>query len=72
MLEAIAACEARAGRRLDWSYTERSRIGDHIWWISDIRRFQTDYPHWRLHHSLDDIFDDLYAGACERLRRQAA
>jgi CDP-paratose 2-epimerase len=27
-----------------WSYSEANRAGDHIWWISDIRRFQAHYP----------------------------
>lgn len=72
MREAIAACEARAGRRLDWRYTERSRIGDHIWWISDVRRFKADYPGWRMRYSLDHILDDLYEGVCARLHTRAA
>lgn len=64
--EAIAACEQRAGKPLKWSYNDQNRSGDHIWWISDNRRFETDYPNWRLRYSLDDIFDELYRGACER------
>jgi CDP-paratose 2-epimerase len=33
----------------DWSnYTikEENRIGDHIWYISDLNKFQNDYPEW--------------------------
>jgi len=71
MLEAIAACEARAGKRLQWSYTDQNRVGDHIWWISDVRRFQADYPTWSLKHSIDNIFDRLYEGVCERLRAKS-
>jgi CDP-paratose 2-epimerase len=44
MLEAIALCEELTGQSLNWSYTDHSRVGDHIWWISDIRRFQSQYP----------------------------
>jgi CDP-paratose 2-epimerase len=29
---------------MNWSYVEAHRIGDHIWWIGDIRRFQSHYP----------------------------
>lgn len=35
MLEAIAACERIAGRRVRWSLSEKNRLGDHKWWISD-------------------------------------
>ncbi len=71
MREAIAACERRAGKRLCWNYTERNRCGDHVWWISDVRRFQADYAGWRIRYSIDDIFDDLYEGVCARLRARA-
>jgi len=29
---------------MNWSYVEDNRVGDHIWWISDVRRFQSHYP----------------------------
>jgi CDP-paratose 2-epimerase len=66
VLEAIAACEKRAGRCLDWNYSDQARSGDHMWWISDTRRFQADYPGWQPRYSLDDIFDELYREARER------
>ena len=55
MLEAIKMCEDLTGRPMNWSYVEDNRIGDHIWWISDVRRFQSHYPEWRfnLRHSRD-------------------
>jgi len=67
MLEAIAACESRAGRELEWHYIDENRVGDHVWWISDTRRFRSDYPGWRLTHGIDDIFDSLYEGVYARL-----
>ena len=42
MLEAIACCEELSGRKLNWEYVEDNRIGDHIWYVSDVRRFQGD------------------------------
>jgi CDP-paratose 2-epimerase len=60
MLEAIAKCEAIASRKLTWSYKEANRIGDHIWYISDLRKFQADYPGWRLKYSLDALLQDIY------------
>ena len=44
MLEAIELCEQISGRKLKWTYVEDNRIGDHIWWISDVRKFQSHYP----------------------------
>jgi CDP-paratose 2-epimerase len=59
MLEAIEACETIAGRALNWSYKEQNRIGDHIWWISDTRRFENDYPAWRRRHGLTAILGQI-------------
>lgn len=59
MLEAIAACERLTGRPIDWSYSEQNRTGDHIWWISDVRRFQSDYPGWRYRYDMDGILAEI-------------
>ena len=44
MLEAIAACERIAGRELDWELGPEPRIGDHRWWISDLRAVRGRLP----------------------------
>src|SRR5215471_8736435 len=41
MLEAIAMCEEISGVKMKWESAQENRIGDHIWWISDIRKFQS-------------------------------
>src|SRR5215471_1459573 len=41
MLEAIAMCEEISGVKMKWETGRENRIGDHIWWISDIRKFQS-------------------------------
>jgi nucleoside-diphosphate-sugar epimerase len=50
MLEAIELCEEISGRKLTWSYEETNRIGDHVWWISDVRKFQKHYPAWKFRY----------------------
>ena len=59
LLEAIAALEDVFGRRLDWSYVDEPRRGDHICYISDCSRFRTDYPSWEVTIGLDEIFAQL-------------
>ena len=61
MLEAIELCQQIAGKRLAWSYEEKNRIGDHMWWISDLRKFQTHYPSWHLQYNLGGILEEIYA-----------
>ena len=60
MLEAIELCEEISGRKLNWSYVEDNRIGDHIWWISDVRKFQSHYPAWKYRYNLRGILDEIH------------
>ncbi len=48
-----------AAKRLQ--YVEQNRVGDHICYISDLRRLKADYPGWDLTRSLDDILRKLAA-----------
>lgn len=66
MTEAIAACERIAGRTLNWTYDEANRVGDHIWWISDTRKFRSHYPEWELHYDLEGILVDIAGGGAAR------
>src|SRR2546426_2400475 len=63
MLEAIELCEEISGRKLKWNYEETNRLGDHIWWISDVRKFQQHYPRWKFRYGLGDILDEIYTAA---------
>jgi CDP-paratose 2-epimerase len=58
VLESIAMVEERVGHDLDWEYLDQNREGDHICYISDLRRLRADYPSWRLSASLDEILDE--------------
>ena len=66
MLEAIELCEQISGRKLPWSYEETNRIGDHIWWISDVRKFQGHFPNWQFRYGLREILEEIHA-ACVHL-----
>jgi CDP-paratose 2-epimerase len=66
MLEAIDLCQQIAGRELDYTLSERARIGDHRWWISDLQAFKADYPGWRLTYGIEDVLRDIYEHNVER------
>jgi CDP-paratose 2-epimerase len=70
MLEAIALAEEIADRDLLWSYREDNRIGDHIWWISDLTRFQTHYPGWALQYDVPSILREIAEVGSGRWRQQ--
>jgi CDP-paratose 2-epimerase len=55
ILEAIERMEEIFGWKLKTEYIEANRVGDHICYISDLRRFQIDYPGWAIEVSLEGI-----------------
>jgi CDP-paratose 2-epimerase len=72
MIEAIRLSESLTGRPMSWSYSDTNRVGDHIWYISDIRRFEAHYPGWSLTHDLSDIMREIHAGLSERVAVETA
>jgi CDP-paratose 2-epimerase len=67
MKEAISMCEQIAGKKMNCAYVEDNRIGDHIWWISDVRRFQSHYPDWRYQYDVQRILEEIFHGFEGRL-----
>ena len=66
MLEAISLCEELTGREMNWSYEESNRIGDHIWWVSDVQRLQNDFPEWSFKYDLIAILQEIHSALRER------
>lgn len=72
MLEAIALCQEIAGRDLSWSYEEKNRIGDHIWYVSDIGKFRRHYPAWVQQYDVKALLQDIHDQNVERWRATVA
>ena len=60
MQEAIAICEEITGKKMNYSYEENNRIGDHIWWISDVSKFKSHFPNWEYKYGLNDILEQIF------------
>ncbi len=67
VLESIALVEELTGRKLRWRYDERNRRGDHICYISDLRKFMGHCPEWRITRSLHDIVEEMVKAERGRL-----
>lgn len=64
MLEAIHALQHKLGWEIDYTIDEsKTRKGDHIWYISDVRKFQLDYPNWQYSYTIQDILDEMVTAA---------
>jgi CDP-paratose 2-epimerase len=59
ILECIDRVEQLTGKRLDYTYSETNRIGDHICYYSDLRKLKSHYPSWDITRSIDDIFEEF-------------
>jgi CDP-paratose 2-epimerase len=68
MLEAIDVCRGITGRDLPWTYSNTNRVGDHIWWVSDVRKFAGHYPGWALNYDVPRICSEIYENNAERWR----
>ena len=66
MREAIAICERIADRQLATEYVPQNRVGDHIWYVSDLARFKTRYPEWRIRWDVPRILREIHEAGRER------
>jgi CDP-paratose 2-epimerase len=66
MLEAIDLCQQIAGKELNYVYKEDNRIGDHIWYISDLSKFKQDYPNWSITYNVPQILTEIYEKNVDR------
>jgi CDP-paratose 2-epimerase len=66
ILEAFDRAEALTGKAMSWEYVAKAREGDHICYISDLRKMKEHYPGWGITKSLDDIFGELVASWMQR------
>jgi len=66
MLEAINMAETLTGRPMVRSYVETNRIGDHIWWISDVGKFRLHFPEWQYRFDIKALMADIHEGVSAR------
>ena len=59
MQEAIADAEQLCDRELNYSLSDEARSGDHIWWISDVRKFQNHYSSWNYAYDHKKIIGEI-------------
>lgn len=59
VMEAIEKIEAILGKKAKIKYNPQNRIGDHIWYISDMSKFKSHYPKWNFTYTSDKILEEL-------------
>jgi CDP-paratose 2-epimerase len=66
MAEAIEMCEKITNKKMNYEYSETNRIGDHIWWISDMSKFKKHYSGWNLKYNIHDILTQIFENTSNR------
>ena len=73
LIEAVAACERLTGRAMDLAFETTPRRGDHVWYVSDVRKFRDHYPGWTYSYGAEEIFAELHDGlVCRTPQVEAA
>lgn len=67
MMEARLICEELTGKKMDMRYSDQARNGDHIWYVSDTRKFSSHYPTWRHKYGLRETLERIYTEMVERV-----
>ena len=68
MKEGIQLCEKITGNQMNYTYSETNRVGDHIWWVSDVSKFKAHYPQWNYKYNLEDILNQMFESLTQRLK----
>ncbi|HXC06460.1 MAG TPA: NAD-dependent epimerase/dehydratase family protein [Bacteroidia bacterium] len=63
MLEAIHLIEKLAGYRLQYSISPEARIGDHIWYVSDVQKFKDHYPAFEFTYTMEQTIAEMITAA---------
>ena len=63
MQEAIALLEELTGNSMNVTYSDENRIGDHIWYISDTRKFQRHYSNWEYAYDMRRTLEEIVNAA---------
>lgn len=63
MIEAINGIERISGHKLNYTLGTDARIGDHIWYVSNINKFRNHYPDFEYEYDMDRILKEMIHAA---------
>ena len=59
VIEAIKFIEKERNIKVIKNYISKNRVGDHIWYISNNKKFKNDYPNWKQNYNIKKILKEL-------------
>jgi CDP-paratose 2-epimerase len=67
VLECIQMIKDISGYEVKWTYLNQNRVGDHICFISDLRKLRAHFPQWSITRSLTDIIEEMIRSEVQRM-----
>ena len=59
VIEALNCVELLTSIKVKRIYHKANRIGDHMWYVSDTRKFRKHYPQWKQRYETKKIIEEL-------------
>ena len=59
ILETIDLLDSKFGLKLNYTYKDSNRTGDHICYYTDMGKFKKDYPEWKLTKNIEDMVAEM-------------
>ena len=59
ILEAIEEIESIKNIKIKRQIIKQNRVGDHIWYITDNKKFKKDYPNWKQKYDMKKILKEI-------------
>tara|TARA_Y100000741_G_scaffold347166_1_gene314187 strand:- start:458 stop:1513 length:1056 start_codon:yes stop_codon:yes gene_type:complete len=59
IIEVLNILEKKLNIKIKKKYTNKNRVGDHKYYVSDITKFKKDYKSWKQFYSINNIIDEL-------------
>ena len=66
MIEAIGKIETMANRKLNWTYSDQNRAGDHICYISNLMKMKAHFSDWDITIDLDTLLEQMVKAEMDR------
>ena len=66
IFEAFDMIEAISGKKMLYEYVDKNREGDHICYISNLKKMMSHYPDWNITKTLRNIFEEIHQSWLKR------
>ncbi len=68
ILEAFSLIESISGNKMNYTYSDAARLGDHICYYSDLRKMKAHYPNWDITKNVKDTFLEIHDSWKNRIK----